>query len=137
VADLSLLFQRTMDFSNRPIVGKYRDLANLVRQRVGGMSSRTAARRAQVSYNTILKMVDGDRPKADLIIKFAEGFEEDPVALLKLAGYPVGSDAQDAENRRGAPGMEEWILLYDQLSPGQRLAARRFLKEIAESYRTE
>src|ERR1051326_5069879 len=75
------------------IPGVYKDLARIVRGLTRGMASRVAARRANVSYNTILRMMEGDRPSVDTILRFAQGFNVDPGPLLQAAGYPIASGA--------------------------------------------
>lgn len=71
------------------IPGPWKNLARLARQTTGKVSSRVAARRGQISHDTVLRLWEGDRISVTKLIAFARGYEIDPKPLLVAADYPV------------------------------------------------
>ena len=70
--------------------GAYPNLAKTARHLTGGLSSRVLARKTGLSYDTIQRILNGDRPKADTILKFAAGCrldEEQTSELMAAADY--------------------------------------------------
>jgi transcriptional regulator with XRE-family HTH domain len=53
-----------------------------------GWSARELARRAGVSHTAIVRAVNGQtRPKAEVCISIAEALSEDPISILRTAGF--------------------------------------------------
>lgn len=71
-------------------LGAYPELAEVARRLTGGLTSRVLARKTGVSYDTVQRILNGDRPKADTLLKFAEGcrFDEAEIAeIMRAAKY--------------------------------------------------
>lgn len=54
---------------------------------VGTMSLREAMRLTGITHTTIMTMLEGQIPRRETVIRFAEGFNQDINAWLELAGY--------------------------------------------------
>lgn len=84
----------------RPIEGRYKELAIEVRRLLGWdksgrafVSTRTAARKTELSNGTIASLANGDPASMETVLKFARGVGGDIDKLLLLAGYdPIGTD---------------------------------------------
>lgn len=87
---------------DKPIEGPYPELARLVREVLGDLSARVAARRSGVNYLTISNMAQGERGSMSSIIRFANGFRRDPNPLLIAAGWPAIDGAQSQVEMAGA-----------------------------------
>jgi hypothetical protein len=68
--------------------GPYPELARLTRQVTGEVTSRVAARRGNVSHDTISRLWNGDRVTESILFRFALGYGISPNPLLRAAGYP-------------------------------------------------
>ena len=71
-------------------LGAYPKLAKTAHRLTGGLSSRVLARKTGLSYDTIQRILKGDRPKADTILKFAAGCrlgESETAELMAAADY--------------------------------------------------
>ena len=73
----------------KPITGRYPELAKEMRRLLRGMSSRAAARKSGVNYATLSTMLHGDRASMESTVKVAQAFGADPNRLLEVSGYPV------------------------------------------------
>lgn len=95
------------------VPGAYPELARLVRQTLGRLSSRAAAGRAGVSHATIATMARGERVSVEALLRFAHGFNCDPAPLLAAAGYPplVASAAAPAGARSSSAVHEDPLLM--------------------------
>jgi transcriptional regulator with XRE-family HTH domain len=106
--------------------GRYPELAKLVRQISGGLSSRVVARRTGVSHDTIARMWNGDRPSESTIIRFADSFDIDPVPLLEAAGYTVFTP--------GAP----WVKAIEAIDQRRRnIPTQELIDRVREADRLE
>src|SRR5438105_4212388 len=75
--------------AEKPITGRYPQLAQEMRRLTRGMSARQAARRTGVNYATLSVMLHGDRASMESTVKIARGLGADANRLLELSGYPV------------------------------------------------
>jgi transcriptional regulator with XRE-family HTH domain len=71
-----------------PVTGPHPELARLVRQITGDVASRVAARRGNISHDTISRLWNGDRVTESILFRLALGYGVNPNPLLKAAGYP-------------------------------------------------
>jgi transcriptional regulator with XRE-family HTH domain len=75
---------------SKEITGRHPRLAELARAFSGQLTSRVAARKSGVSYDTIQRIWNGDRPKADTLQRFCEGMRftpEQTAQIMQAAGY--------------------------------------------------
>lgn len=86
-----------------PIPGKFPEFALEVRRILKWddgfdkrISSRAAGRKTDISHSMIARMVDGDRPSMELIIKFGLGMKADVNRLLRAAGFHEIKEPNDA-----------------------------------------
>lgn len=81
--------------------GAYPKLAKTARHLTGGLSSRVLARKTGLSYDTVQRILNGDRPKADTILKFAAGCrlgESETAELMAAADYGYLTPTHQAPN---------------------------------------
>ena len=93
--------------SKSEISGAHPRLGEIARELSGNTTARALARRAGVSYDTVSRIWNGERPKMDTLAQFARGLRLDIAAtaeLMAAAGYGWAPPAPVVQPSTGNPG---------------------------------
>ncbi len=103
----------------KPITGRYPELAREMRQLLAGMSARQAARKTGVNYATLSLMLLGDRASMESTVKIAAAFSVDANRLLQLSAFPTVHPPLADPLRRLGRAVDPAPLSEVTLTPGK------------------